>query len=131
MRRGKSKERVVRKKQCYHTSPPEEWIKALFPDKPDKQKPKDHIVSIANWCMYSNTKAMMMNAGQKEASTQSLLLSLSKKFFFALYLLNGLTPSPQLKMKFKAQHEDLINGSVVCYLGKNAKKCHEKALFSC
>ncbi|MFN9979377.1 MAG: hypothetical protein ACK53Y_05665, partial [bacterium] len=36
---------------------------------------------------------------------------------------NGLNPSP--RMQFKAQHEDPINSSDVCYqvFGKNAEKC--------
>jgi len=99
------------------TSPPEEWMKALLPD---KKKPTDlkHVVSVTNWCMYSNTKAMMLNTRQKKG--------IYPKFFLALHLLNGLNPSPQLKMKFKAQHDDPINGSDMCYqvFGKNAKKCH-------
>jgi hypothetical protein len=52
-----------------------------------------------------------------------------------LYLLNGLSPSPQIKMKFKSQVEDPINGSDICHriFGKNAEKRHKhfKASFSC
>jgi len=60
----------------------------------------------------------MLNTRQKKG--------IYPKFFLALHLLNGLNPSPQLKMKFKAQHDDPINGSDMCYqvFGKNAKKCH-------
>ncbi len=118
------------------SSPPEEWIRPLLPDKKKPSDPK-HVVSIANWCTYSNTKAMMMNAGQKGGvypeftpfSPQEI------KHFLGLYLLNGLNPSPQLKMKFKPQHEDPINGSDICHqvFGKNSEKRHKhfKAFFSC
>jgi len=133
---GRAKKDWLEKNGLTMSSSPEEWIRPLLPDKKKPSDPK-HVVSIANWCTYSNTKAMMMNAGQKGGvypeftpfSPQEI------KHFLGLYLLNGLNPSPQLKMKFKPQHEDPINGSDLCHqvFGKNAEKRHKhfKAFFSC
>jgi hypothetical protein len=57
------------------------------------------------------------------------------KGFLGFYVLHGLTPSPQVKMKFKSQLEDLVCGNDVCHsvFGKNAEKRHKhfKAIFSC
>jgi hypothetical protein len=35
--------------------------------------------------------------------------------FIALYILQGLSPSPQVKMKFAPQAMDKINGSHMCF----------------
>jgi hypothetical protein len=58
----------------------------------------------------------MLNAGQQGGIYPEFTSFSPKdiKNFLGLYLLNGLNPSPQLKQKFKVQHEDLINGSDLC-----------------
>jgi hypothetical protein len=71
----------------------------------------------------------MMNAGQLRGIYPEFAPFSPKEFknFLGLYLLNGLNPSPQLKQKFKPQHEEPINGSDLCsqVFGKNAEKCHK------
>jgi hypothetical protein len=42
------------------------------------------------------------------------LSSAEIKQFLGLYLCHGLCSSPKVKMKFKAQHQDLVNGSNFC-----------------
>jgi hypothetical protein len=115
---------------------PDKWIEPLLQDKKKPNDPKS-VVTIADWCTYSNTKAILSNAGQKGGLYPEFTsFSPSEiKSFIGLYLLNGLNPSPQIKMKFKSQIEDPINGSDLCHaiFGKNAEKRHKhfKAFFSC
>ncbi len=96
-----------------------------------------HVVTISDWCTYSNKKALLCNAGQKgDVYPEYTNFSPSEiKSFLGLYLLNGLNPSPQINMKFKSQSEDPINGNDLCHerFGKNAVKRHKhfKAFFSC
>jgi hypothetical protein len=54
-------------------SPPEKWIEAFLPDERKQNDPK-HDVSIADWCTFSNTKAILKNAGKKVESIQNLNL---------------------------------------------------------
>jgi len=96
-------------------SSPEDWVEAL----------------------YFNAKAMLSNAGQKGGiypdfnpfSPQEI------KSFLGLYVLHGLSPSPQVKMRFKSQLEDPVCGSDICHavFGKNTEKRHKyfKAFFAC
>jgi len=47
--------------------------------------------------------------------------------FLALYILQGLSPSPQNKMKFWLHHDDPVNSNDLCakVFGKNAEKRHK------
>jgi hypothetical protein len=47
--------------------------------------------------------------------------------FLALYILQGLSPSPQIKMKFKPQAADKINGNDMCsqVFGRDASCRHK------
>ena len=95
----------------------------------------NHIVLIADWTTFTNCKAWLANAGRliyqdfKEFSVKEV------KQFLALYILQGLSPSLQMKMKFKPQHEDLVNGNDLCHkiFGRNGDRRHEmfKPFFSC
>lgn len=80
-------------------STPEKWIEALLPDKRLPTDPK-HTVKIIDWCSYTNSKAMMMNAGKKGGMYPEFepFLPTEIKLFIGLYLLNGLSPSPQLNL---------------------------------
>jgi hypothetical protein len=64
---------------------------------------------------------MLCNAGRKGGVyLEYIFFSSSEiKSFLGLYLLNGLSPSPQMKKE--------INGSDLCHniFGKNAKKRHK------
>jgi hypothetical protein len=52
-------------------SSPEKWVEAFLPDKRKPTDPK-YILTIAEWCTLSNTKAILANAGEKVESTQNL-----------------------------------------------------------
>ncbi len=50
--------------------------------------------------------------------------------FIAFYILQGLSPSSQIKMKFVPQHEDPINGSNICFKVFGRKKTEGTKCFS-
>ena len=95
---------------------PEDWVEALLPG---KKKPTDprHVVMIADWTTYFNAKPMLSNVGQKGGICPEFTpFSLQEiKSFLGLHVLHGLTPSPQVKMKFKFLPEDSVCGSVICH----------------
>jgi hypothetical protein len=49
------------------------------------------------------------------------------KSLLGLHMLKGLNPSPQMKMKFKSQVQDPINGGSLCYniFWKKCRKRHK------
>ena len=115
-------------------SAPADWINALLPLK-KKLGDSPFTVSIEEWTTYTNLRAILTNAGstvyvgQYEPFTPQEI-----RRFLALYILHGLSPSPQIKMKFVGQAIDPINGSDLCFrvFGRNAAKRHKefKAFFT-
>jgi Transposase IS4/SAP domain len=110
-------------------SAPNKWFGALLPEKKKRTDPRS-MVSIAEWTTYSNTKALLLNAGQPGylyPDWKPFTVTEIKKFI-GLYILQGLSPSPQVKMKFKPQSIDAINGSDLCssVFGENAEKRHKQ-----
>jgi hypothetical protein len=76
-----------------------------------------------------------MNAGSTVYEGQFIPFTPQKiRSFLGLYILQGLSPSPQIKMKFFAQAVDKINGNDMCFraFGHNASKQHKafKAFFT-
>jgi hypothetical protein len=65
---------------------PEKWIEAFLPDKRKPTDPK-HVLTIADWCTYSNIKAILANAGKKVESTQNLShFPQPKSNYFLVYI---------------------------------------------
>jgi len=94
------------------------------------------MVTLAEWTTNTNTRAILLNAGVLGRVYPEFkpFTPMEIKQFIGLYILQGLSPSPQLKLKFHPQNEDPINGSDLCYkvFEKNADKCHKhfKAFFT-
>jgi len=63
-----------------------------------KRKPTDprNVGTIVEWTTYSNTKAMLCNAGEKGGIYPEIA---PFSTFLGVNILHGLTPSPQVKMK--------------------------------
>ncbi len=122
---GRANAEWLTKKKLTVESSPKDWVEALLQD---KRKPTDprYVVTISEWTTYSNAKAMLSNAGQKGGIYTELTPFSPQEItsFLGLYVLHGLTPSPQVKMKFKSQLEDPVCSSDICHpvFGKNAKK---------
>ena len=65
------------------------------------------MVTIANWCSYTNTHALLVNAGIPGHIYPEFhpFTPTEVKQFVALYILQGLSPLLQVKMKFMPHHE--------------------------
>ncbi len=69
--------------------------------------------SIEEWTTYTNMKASFANAGEVVyASAQGfkLFTPTEVRNYLALYILQGLSPSPQVKQKFQPQSIGPVNG---------------------
>ena len=116
-------------------SHPADYFDLFFPRNRTKDThPK--AVCIDDLNSWTNTKAMMLNAGSRGGKyyryndfSKSELMS-----HLALYLLHGVSPSPQIEMKFSSQDEDPVNGSNLCHrvFGKGGITRHKefKAFFA-
>ena len=86
-------------------SHPGDWLKAFIPKHMKKRDSRS--VCISKWSQYSNMKAKLNFAGNEK------LGGLSYNFeeftpreieqHLSLYIAQGLSPSPQIKMKAKSQ----------------------------
>ena len=100
-------------------SRPVDWYRSLIPRRRDYDKvegmPKP-ILTFSDMAMYSNAKAQLCGAGTADGPypTWKAFSAAEIEAYFGLYQLNGLSPSPQIAMKFKTQAEDPVNGSDLC-----------------
>jgi len=124
----------LKAKKLTSESKPVDWINALLSLK-NSQGDSSLTVTIEQWTTYSNLKAILMNAGSTfYTGTFKPFTPQEIQHFLGLYLLSGLSPSPQVKFKFLPQSMDDINGNDMCFhvFGPNAEKCHKecKAFFT-
>jgi hypothetical protein len=108
-------------------SEPAEWINALLPLQRKSGDRKD-MVTIDDWKEYTNTRGAIKAVGPtlyKGKFEPFTVIEIHQ--FLALYILQGLSPSPQIKMKFKPQFIDKINGNDMCYqvFGHDASRRHK------
>ena len=97
------------------TSHPGDWYNFLMPRIMCRQY-KNGFTSIADFTSFTNKKAYLYNAGSggtqypdfKEFSVDEIIQHLG------VYILNGLSPSPQVEMKFDSQKKNPTNGSDFC-----------------
>lgn len=105
---------------------------------PVRRKRQDHpeVLSIENFTTWTNQKGYLSNAGPggsiyhkwKPFSVEEIQQHLGT------YILNGLSPAPQIQMKFRSASIDPVNGNdyVANALGVNATRRHQefKAFFA-
>ena len=105
----------LREKGIDLTSHPADWFDIFFPkDRVKGTDPKQ--VTVDELTSWTNTKAMICNAG-KRGGRYSRFVDFSKPELMqhlALYLLHGISPSPQIEMKFTDHNDDPVNGSTLC-----------------
>ena len=97
---------------------PAEWFAALLPDMVEQNSPS-HRVSVSEWASFTNLRALLSNAkGFTIFEIDEI------KRHIAVYMLNGLSPSPQLHFKMKSQQDQPVNGSDIINkaLGPNSEK---------
>jgi hypothetical protein len=91
---------------------------------------RGEFLSIEDWTKYTNTKAILANAGQPGTIYPKFKpFTMSEiRQHLGLYILNGLNPSPSVEMKFKSALEDPVHGSDLCYnaFGPNARLRHKE-----
>jgi len=84
--------------------------------------------SIAAWTKYTNSKAMLANAGpggQVYPDFRPFTMREIRQHL-GIYILQGLNPSPRIEMKFKPDFADVVHGSNLCFnaFGPNAERRH-------
>jgi hypothetical protein len=93
--------------------------------------------SIKQWCRYTNLKQMLSFAGEKSYPYPDFKpFSVGElKHHLALYVVNGLCPSPQAEMKFKPQSIDplmaMILFSVLSLITMNVAIVISKLFLQC
>ena len=117
------------------TSHPADWFNVLML-RSTRRQDKNGVTSIADFTSFTNKKAYLYNAGSggtqypdfKEFSVDEIMQHLG------VYILNGISPSPQVDMKFDSQKKNPTNGSDFCYnaFGSCARRRHKefKAFFA-
>ena len=93
------------------TSHPDDWYNVLMTRSTLRQD-KNGVTSIADFTSFTNKKAYLYNAGSggthypefKELSVDEIMQHLGD------YILNGLSPSPQVEMNFDPQKKNPTNG---------------------
>ena len=101
----------VRKHKLKIHSHPAEWFAAFIPIK-QTDNPQIQPFSIEACNAWTNMKAMQQNAGLGGKYSDFKPFSLNELMqHIGLYLLQALSPSPQIEMKFKSQTEDPVNGN--------------------
>ena len=91
-------------------SHPAEWFAAFVPI---KNTTRNQVFSIENCLAWTNMKAMMENAGSlggKYKDFENFTLPELMRHI-GLYLVQALSPSPQVEMKFNSQKDDPVNGN--------------------
>ncbi len=121
-------------------SHPAEWFEAFLPIRNRRRGGGASLPFSMESCLsWTNTKARMQNAGLGGKYPDFVDFTLDELMqHTALYLLQGLSPSPQIEMKFKSQVEDPVNGNDLVHRvfgGKSAKSVrrhkHFKCFFAC
>jgi hypothetical protein len=98
------------------SSLPSDCFEALLPLKGQPGDPAS-LVTIGDWTTLTNKKAMLADADVPGGVYHDWkpFSPVEVRRFIALYMLQGLSPSPQIKMKFEPHNEDPINGSNMCF----------------
>ena len=99
----------IRRNKLSLDSHPVHWFEAFVPTKDKSQRKVFSIEKMTSW---TNMRAMLDNAslGGKYPDFKNFTVSELMQHI-GLYLFQGLSPSPQVEMKFKSATQDPVNGS--------------------
>ena len=109
-------------------SHPAAWFRAFCPDRlPQDQKPFETFC-VAEWAAFLNLNAALYNAGNMTYKTFTNFTPEEIEKHIGVYILNGLSPSPDIKMKFRNQKNEPVNGNDAIHhaLGPNATCRHKE-----
>ena len=90
-------------------STPQDWFLVFLPDK--RMAGEEQKFCTNNWCRYTNQKAQQAFAGSECYKEFVPFTPKDIQMHLGLYILNGLSPSPQVDMKFKSQIQDPVQES--------------------
>ena len=104
-----------------------EWFDAMLLSKQHsyeqkKNKNKEKVSIMSDWKNYTNLKASLCHAGIKIYKHWEDFTTVEIRRFVGLYVIDGVSPSPRVDMKFRPQSEDPVNGNDLCHVvfGNNA-----------
>jgi hypothetical protein len=125
-KKGRPKLSFLEKNKLTIDSHPAEWFASLMPDQPRSFDPPQ-VACIDQWVRYLNLKAALAQAGSLIYPDFIPFKTEEFKKHIGLFILNGLSPSPQISQKLKSQKEDPVNGSDICCdsFGPNAERRHK------
>jgi hypothetical protein len=129
-------------------SHPMDWFTAFMPLTPDANLDDPAIANvkgdrttkfaISNWTAYSNTKAMMNNAGEEGhifAGKHRPFTNKDIVVMLGVYIIDGLAPSPQLTQKMQPQSKQPTHGNdkVASSIGTGYQQKHRsfRHFFAC
>jgi hypothetical protein len=116
-----------------------DWFTALVPLTPNDNKEDLSVANVkgdrrtkfalSNWTTYSNTKAMLCNAGEKGhifAGKHCQFKNQDIVTMLGVYIIAGLEPSPQLVQKMQPQSKSPTHGNdrIASALGPGYQQKH-------
>ena len=137
-RKGAPAPEFLEKNGLNEESKPQDWSRAFLPvhDGSCGQQQASSKFWMSKWAKWSNEKAQSYGAGQRQGMYPDWVPFTHEEIEknLAIYIIQGLNPSPQLEMKFVMQESDPIQGNDLIY-NSFAPKCvrklkHFKAFFS-
>ena len=125
-----------------------DWFTAFMPLTPDAHLEDPAVANVkgdkttkfavSNWTTYSNTKAMLNNAGEEGHIFEGKYKLFTNKDIIAMlgvYIIDGLAPSPQLTMKMQPQSKQPTHGNnkVTSAIGTGYQQKHRsfRHFFAC
>jgi hypothetical protein len=115
---GCPKPEFLRKHGLDINSKPVDWFNAFLPVYTGKCKQNQRLKCLTHiWAEFTNKKALMQGAGQPRGLYPTFKPFTHEEIerHLALYILQGLNPSPQIEQKFSSQMNDPVQGSDLCF----------------
>ena len=118
-KKGRPKDAFLHDNNLDWTSRPHEWFAAFLP----------HSL-VAKWTTFTNMKAGFQHAGKRGGPYKNEWTDFDPfelKKHIGVYILQGLSPSPQVNQKFRTQAQDSVNvcNFISCCLGPGAERRHK------
>ena len=94
-----------------------------------EQRQADGAFTIGDWTFFTNLKAQLSNAGKGGTIYTDFVPFTVEEMMkhIGVYILNGISPLPQVEMKMQPQCDDPFNGNDLVYnaLGRNGQRRHK------
>ena len=131
---GEPKSSFLTKHKLNKDSHPAEFVEAFLPLRANKYKNKDNTpyISLAEWQQWTNMKALLASAGTDDCYKDFKPFTVKEiQQQLGLYILNGLSPSPTMDLKFDTDDEANFNHFVHSNMPNGLRRHrHFKAFFA-